>query len=722
MKMKLTLLAAATAAAVAACGGGGGTETAATNLAAGQSLAMPPQANANLTDIRVLSNRPDLLSGGDALVEIVRPRRGAQGLDGLAVDVDGRDVTTAFSLTPDGRILGLVTGLAVGSNTLRARVANGPGASLALVNHPIGGPVFSGEQVQPWACNTTGSPSLGPALDAQCNAPTAYRFMYRSALNNQFVAYNPDNPPAPSLVAQTTTDAGVTVPYIVRIERGTLNRGLHEIAVLFDPTRSWTPQQRQAQWNGKVLMQYGAGTSQQYRQGTTESVLNHEALSAGFAVATSSMLVNGQHANFVTAAETTMMLKERITEAYGEIRYTIGQGSSGGALLQHLIADSYPGLLDGLRPTQDWTDSVSGAYREFVDSAVLTNAFDTSPLTYSLEDRSAFSGFGAPNVGVADRENQRIGDYVRPDDGTNCAGDASHHPVTNPTGVRCTFQDFMVSVVGRRPDGHANLMYDNVGVQFGLVALLAGSISPEKFVDVNARAGGFDVDGHWQPQRSAIPPGVAAMLHRTGQITYGKYMGEVPELAVRGTNNNDYHYPFRTYVQRARLTAANGHADNHVFWVQPPASQSTLKAMDRWLAAIEADTAPGTRAEKTVRNRPADLVNSCWIGGVRFTDIAACDATYPLFREPRTAAGDAWSGYVMKCQLKPLAREDYPGVSFTEQQWATLQATFPEGVCDFSKPGVGFQPNVPWLTYAAGPGGQPLPVAAKAKPGDAGKP
>ena len=55
-----------------------------------------------------------------------------------------------------------------------------------------------------------------------------------------------------------------------------------------------------------------------------------------------------------------------------------------------------------------------------------------------------------------------------------------------------------------------------------------------------------------------------------------------------------------------------------------------------------------TKAEKTVRNKPADPVNSCWIGGVRFSDMAACGATFPLFREPRTAAGDAWSGHVLE--------------------------------------------------------------------------
>jgi hypothetical protein len=249
---------------------------------------------------------------------------------------------------------------------------------------------------------------------------------------------------------------------------------------------------------------------------------------------------------------------------------------------------------------------------------------------------------------------------------------------------------------------------------------MSGALSAEKFIDVNARVGGFDVDGRWQPQRSAIEPHVAELLHRTGQVTYGANLGKVPEIALRGTNNGDYHYPFRTVVQRARLTAANGHADNHVYWIQRPASVSTLVAMDRWLAAVEADTAEGTQAEKVVRNKPADVVSACWISGVMVTDLAACDAQYPYFREPRTVAGDAPTIYTMKCRLKPLNRADYGGVVFTDAQWAALQGAFPTGVCDFSQPGVGFQAPVPWLTYAGGPGGMPLGDAPVSQPGDGG--
>src|SRR2546430_11493634 len=89
-------------------------------------------------DIAVLSNRADLISGGDALIEVVLPA----GVDParVRVDVDGRDVTAAFGVRPNGRYMGLVTGLAERANVLTARAPDGSGASITITNHPIGGP------------------------------------------------------------------------------------------------------------------------------------------------------------------------------------------------------------------------------------------------------------------------------------------------------------------------------------------------------------------------------------------------------------------------------------------------------------------------------------------------------------------------------------------------------------------------------------------------------
>src|SRR5260221_11608381 len=74
-------------------------------------------------EILVLSNRADLISGGDALVEIKWPA----GTDTTSaqVNLNGVSVESSFGLR-DGRYMGLVTNLKNGDNLLTAQV---PGAA-----------------------------------------------------------------------------------------------------------------------------------------------------------------------------------------------------------------------------------------------------------------------------------------------------------------------------------------------------------------------------------------------------------------------------------------------------------------------------------------------------------------------------------------------------------------------------------------------------------------
>src|SRR5512140_2103040 len=84
-------------------------------------------------EIRTLSNRADLVSGGDALVEIVTPESNPAGLQ---VKLNGNDVTSAFAKRADGRITGVVTGLANGTNILTASADNAKTGQLTIVNAP----------------------------------------------------------------------------------------------------------------------------------------------------------------------------------------------------------------------------------------------------------------------------------------------------------------------------------------------------------------------------------------------------------------------------------------------------------------------------------------------------------------------------------------------------------------------------------------------------------
>ena len=313
--------------------------------ALGKTLAGPPAASGNggLPQIVVLSNRADLVSGGDALVQIVLPARVDPAT--VRVSLDGTDVTSAFAVRPDGRYEGLVTGLAVGANDLMATMRQGPTVHLTITNHPSGGPVFAGPQVQPWICKTFAG--FGAPADAQCNTAPVYSYVYQEAGTQTFKAYDPAAPPPAAAIAMTTTDRGTTVPYIVRLEKGAMDRGLYDVAVLADPSSGWAPWAPQRGWNHKVLYQFGGGTAPWHTNGAPQNDLVDMALSRGFLVANNNLNIRGNDANDVVSAEALMMLKEHIAETYGPIRYTIGTGCSGGSIQQHQIAANYPGLLDG---------------------------------------------------------------------------------------------------------------------------------------------------------------------------------------------------------------------------------------------------------------------------------------------------------------------------------------------------------------------------------------
>ncbi len=682
--------------------------------------------------IEVLSGRADTVTGGDTLIQV----RLAAGTDPAAVRVilNGDDITGVFALRPDGRYAGLVTGLAEGDNLLRARLPDGSGHEVTLRNHPIGGPVFSGEQIQPWLCRTQNqnNPSLGAAIDDKCNAPTVVELFYRN-LSNQFVAYNPASPPAPDQVQQTTTDQGKTVPFIVQRVTGTANRGIYQVAVLVDPLRPIEPWSVEQPWNRKLYFTYGGACSTNYQQPTVGNQLgNVTQLARGFAVATSSLATFGNQCNDIISAEATMMAKEVVIERYGSIRYTIGSGGSAGTMQQHLVSEGYPGLLDGLLTSQAFEDhwyQVLGSY----DCIVLWRYFGL-----------ASTSLGLPNVGhplwpsSAERRKvwgshpsnpdnmcgQKLNAFGAPltelvaTSTLGCSGPPNtptpwrYDPTTNPSGTRCTSQDYQKAMLGVGADGKAPRPVGNVGLQYGLNSLLAGDITAEQFVDINHRIGGLDIDGNFQPQRFDADSGAVATLYRTGRIVSGRGAALVPEIDVKNNlNDTGFHPAFHSWTFRARLDRLNGNHDGQVIWI-PNGGQTpnTFDAMDAWLAAIEADASADPLPVKVSRNRPAGVFDACYRAGGVVQDLT-CDGDWQYYSNPRLVAGMPVTNDVFKCQLKPLDPAHYP-VAFTPDQWAQLQEAFPTGVCDWTKPSVGQQPSLPWVSFAGGPGGEPLGDAA----------
>jgi hypothetical protein len=104
-------------------------------------------------------------------------------------------------------------------------------------------------------------------------------------------------------------------------------------------------------------------------------------LGLGFVVATSSLNIYANNRNDVISTEATMMTKEIVIERYGALRYTMGNGGSAASMQQHLLAENYPGLLDGLTTSLVFEDHWTQV-QDSLDCRVFMHYFwPTSPLT-----------------------------------------------------------------------------------------------------------------------------------------------------------------------------------------------------------------------------------------------------------------------------------------------------------------------------------------------------
>ncbi len=655
----------------------------------------------------VVGTRADLVSGGDVLVRT----DGILTVDGVGVPVH------------EGG-LAVVTGLKPGRNLLQSRRGSAV-ARLVVTDHPAGGPVLSGPQLQPWLC-TTEANDLGAPVDAQCSAPTRYSWHYLSAVTRQFRDYDPRRP-APD-VATTTTDQGVAVPYIVRRERGTLNRGIYDVAVLADPTRPWTAWAPQRAWNRKLLLVFGPGCAPGHSQATPLDVLRDEALSRGYAVGQATTASMGNVCNTSIAAETVLMLKERVSERYGPVRFTVGEGCSGGSETQNVLADRFPGLLDGVRPTCTFPDNWTPAIQGKSDCDLLQGYFATAALPWTADQRAAVLGSPteAPCTTLPPGGSLSAEDWD-PTTGCGALPPATVWTPSNPGGVRCTLPDLNANAVGLRSDGRAHGVLDDVGVQWGLAAVRSGAISVAQFVDLNAEIGGWTIDHARQAARTTGDLEGIRRMYSTGQLTTGEHLGRLPSIDARTDDTIDLHGNAYRQALRARVRRSVPGTTAQVFWTEPAETPSgvptpataarTFVLMDQWLTAVTDDERALSPAEKVLANRPDDARDSCVLAG-RLVDDGPCALVRTEQQLPRQVAGGPGAADVLKCRLAPLTRQ---GLDYTAAQWARMQSSFPDGVCDWSRPGVGQQaPLGTWISLQGAPQALgPAPVAVQTAAGRA---
>lgn len=702
----------------------------------GSALAATPAAAAGPpVSISVLSSpRADMISDGDALVAVQAP----PGLRRqLRISVNGRDVTAAFREV-GGRRIGELTGLVDGANAVSATVGVGrpPVARLTITNHPRTGPMFSGPQEQPFVCQTAGfhtlaGTALGAPTDAACSVPTKVEYVYRSTADRTL---KPLADPAdrPADLATTTTSTGRTVPYVVRVETGVINRSIYEFAVLdAGAGQEVSPFEPPVGWNKRMVYTFGGGCpGGWYKQGNgTGGVSDDWTLGQGYAMVSSSLNVFGNNCQPVTAAETMAMTKEHVVESIGVPQLTLGIGCSGGSYQVFGIGDNYPGLLDGILAGCVFPEVDFASLHTITDARLLQVYFGSSS-GFTDEQKRAIAGFGKVgtinNLGEAGR---------RIDPRVFCPAELPvaqrYDPVGNPTGARCDVYSHQLNIFGPVPGSAGRIPLrplDNVGIQYGLDALNSGAISVGQFLDLNARIGGFDRDANVVPQRTVADRAAVDTSYRTGQLTNGSRLGSLPIIELREYTdelaNGDIHLRFHSFSFRQRLIDANGDADNHVMWTESTGNggfssanakyRDAVVQLDNWVSTVKhRQPTSGTALPShrtVVAAKPRAAADACWspagvkvsepqVPGVRNT---VCNNWYPVWPSPRMVAGGPMANDVIACTRKPVSGSDYP-VPFTADQLAQLQSIFPSGVCDWSAPGVGQtgSPSQNWPAFGS---------------------
>ena len=516
--------------------------------------------------------------------------------------------------------------------------------SCALTNHPIGGPLFSGP--------------AGPAVEVP--ARRARRSVRRAAAIQLRIPVEqpagpaPDQPydPAhpPSDVATTTTDGGVTVPFIVRIETGYEDRDQYKIATLFQPDKPWTWSAPQAQWNHKLLITHGASCNVDYAAGNAPSVTSYDpaddlglpvslnaagfgdsaqyALAHGFAVMSTALDNNGHNCNLVTQAESLVMAKEHVITTLGTLRYTIGAGCSGGSLAQQWIANAYPGIYQGILPTCSFPDTWSSA-TQVMDYHLLRAYFENSshwgPGIVWLAD-AVRPRRGQPAPARRDHQRHRLlrRDRAHPRLRRRQRGaalPAADEPRRGPLLDRRRRDQRLRSpaarrLVGQRAPSRARLRRGAGRQRRRPVRARRrcsdGQITPAQFVDLNQRIGGLDIDINPTAARISATMPALARAYRSGMINEANNLDQTAIIDCRGPDPGAAHDSYRAFAVRARLDREHGGHANQLIWEGPApiigdtnCTVTSLVAMDRWLGAVEHDPRPLPVAGKIVLDKPA---------------------------------------------------------------------------------------------------------------------
>ena len=330
-----------------------------------------------------------------------------------------------------------------------------------------------------------------------------------------------------------------------------------------------------------------------------------------------------------------MMAKERLVERYGELRYTIGTGCSGGSIAQHTIANAYPGIYQGLVTTCSYPDTLT-AGAQFADYHLLRLVL-RGPVALGarrrLVARPRWRGRGAPRRTSTRSSPTRGSSRPRSTPRTPAPARSRRSPATRrrattprptPAASGARSSTCMVNLLGPRPDvglvdrrsrrpaaASRGVPFANTGVQYGLDALQAGPdhAGPVRRPQREARRARRRPPARPSSGSPATPPR-SGNAYRTGLINETTTSTRSRSSTTAGPDPGIAHDYAHAFWTEERLLADQGHTDNRVMWFGPTPligdprwANEALLAMDRWLTAVEADRRSVPLADKVVERQ-----------------------------------------------------------------------------------------------------------------------
>ena len=169
-------------------------------------------------------------------------------------------------------------------------------------------------------------------------------------------------------------------------------------------------------------------------------------------------------------------------------------------------------------------------------------------------------------------------------------------------------------------------------------------------------------------------------------------------IDCRGPDEGLFHDAYRAFAVRARLDREHGGHANQLIWQGPvdvsrPTAHCQRKQLhrhgplgrgDRDRPLVDVPLARKVPSDKPATS-PTAATTAPAMQGLRRRS-ARC--VVHVYGTPRTVAGDAITTDTNKCRLSRSSAATTASSS-PRRNPPQLRATFPDGVCDFSKPGVG---------------------------------